>query len=390
MNWALNCDHDEAIPALLPEIFDICLASYVSGPDASFLLVLSADSNSVWLSGSRQDLDGNGQIYIRKRTTPAAIDMEFMFEDDDPNESVRRSHESFLAWLGDADLLPAGSRVGLLLTVKVAADSLWFLRFPLNLYTRLQLNRFSSYSSILWIVTQRTLLTNAVCRWRLKKGLNDLATLIGGTVVVLNEYKAFLDRPEGTQIRQANDLLQHLLRQYENVFVDGKPLSLRWLKNPSVLELSQVLLSDSTKLFFAGFEAGEGRWQMSDVADSNDEPSFFDLGLLKGRLAHVLLLRVFHCNSIFDPISAASREGQPADQNTIARELLETDAGLVEGGLTVESYFDFVCSVILHFFGTSLRSVLDARQVEGKLRLPELISACNELLDSQGYVPIPN
>jgi hypothetical protein len=40
-------------------------------------------------------------------------------------------------------------------------------------------------------------------------------------------------------------------------------------------------------------------------------------------------------------------------------------------------------------FCTSLKSVLEMREVESNIGLPALISNCNEFLCAQGYPPIP-
>lgn len=389
--WEIHCEEGAAcVDSLVTHIKDVCLASLMEGGNCDFLVVASAGEGQVWLVYCARSTEATRKILVRQRQKMSSIDLGFLFpEDEDATKSVDRSHRAFCAWLNDPALLTSPSwpadpaRPGLL-EIKVDRQELWFLRFPINLYVRLGLERFARFRNVQWVVTDRSLAENAVNRRDLALTLSSLTKCLEGTVVVINEYKHHLES-DAELIRKGITLLEALLGQFKDVWIDGRQISLRCFKNPSAAELSRILLDPKTTLVFAAFEAGTGRWQLSDW-QKKGEPEEFDIGSLKAKLRHIRLLRIFHCHSVFKPYEANARShNEPAGSQTIARELLECGAHFVEGGITTESYFDFICSVIRHLFYTALRPVLDAQEIEGQISMQDLISRCNEFLAFRGF-----
>lgn len=96
-----------------------------------------------------------------------------------------------------------------------------------------------------------------------------------------------------------------------------------------------------------------GVWQLSKVERASWDPNLFNnnssiidpLDDLKGiNLSHIRLMRIFHCYSVFDP-----DYGEPADTHSIVRFLLNAGAKRVEGGMGIEDYFDYLCSLLVLF-----------------------------------------
>jgi len=118
-----------------------------------------------------------------------------------------------------------------------------------------------------------------------------------------------------------------------------------------------------------------------------------DFSPLQGKLQHVQLLRIFHCNSAFalDELNddAPDDGTQPAAPDTIVRQLLESGAQIVEGGITTESFFEFFYSVIQLLFSTGLYFVLESASLsDPSFSLSGAIARCNKLLMARGFDPI--
>ncbi len=103
-------------------------------------------------------------------------------------------------------------------------------------------------------------------------------------------------------------------------------------------------------------------------------------------LEHVRLMRVFHCNSLYDPYKLDS---EPVDSGTSAAALLATNAFFVEGSVTAEPVIDFICTMLILLLGRSdLRAILFAQSLKGECDVSNLVARANTLLNKRGFPPI--
>ena len=96
-----------------------------------------------------------------------------------------------------------------------------------------------------------------------------------------------------------------------------------------------------------------------------------------------MLMRIYHCNSIYDPYRPAR---QPAGESTLAGQLLASGAAFVEGSMSAEPALAFVCELLNLLLGRSdLRSILWSRSIAGLCDLADLLKRGNALLAARGY-----
>jgi hypothetical protein len=98
-----------------------------------------------------------------------------------------------------------------------------------------------------------------------------------------------------------------------------------------------------------------------------------------------MLVRVFHCNSIYNPYAS----NDPASEGTLAGKLLRTGAWFVEGSFTKEPYVGYVCMLLQLLLGRSdLRVVLKMKMRSQQFQLETMMSRANALLNAHGFRPI--
>ena len=375
---------------------DVDQACCINPERVDYLLVRACDADTVLVMGFHRESEPVGYVRMRQLRCPQRINVDYsVIENDDLLTPARKSYSEFMSWAGT--LLRGSEAVGEpneLLIVKVDPSQLWFLRFPLALYIRFRFGEFSHYGRIQWIVTTRTFAENARDRVAGLALFKSTAALLRHTVIVVNLYREHLQSTCGQQVVRAFRILEGLFSQLQDVVYEGRSVSLRWLINPSAEVIRATLLSPQTKIVLAGFEARSGAWEIAApiqclsptiVLQEHAETGFFDVRELEYRLRHIQLLRVFHCHSAFNGFEASLGEGEPTDRGTLVRQLLNTGAQWVEGGMTEETFLSFAASVVQFVFGTGLAAVMESRAAEGAVDLPETLRRCNELLRGQGF-----
>jgi hypothetical protein len=193
-------------------------------------------------------------------------------------------------------------------------------------------------------------------------------------------------------------LLVELLGQFQNIALPSGVVHLKWIMNPTASELRALLLSKSTRFVFADFEASGGVWAMGDgtrrcytnsaayVCCDTPEAASFDLDSVRGQLEHVRLMRIFHCNSLYDPYI---RWAEPVDDGTLASALLATGAIFVEGSVTAEPITDFVCTMLgMLLRRADLRAILTAKGLERGGDSSSLIAEANMFVSKRGFQSI--
>ena len=207
-------------------------------------------------------------------------------------------------------------------TIKIDRGNEWFLLMPIEIEGRVSAD---------WITTGKTFIRASAERRQVERELSDLANVLKHTVVIINTYPHFDEGcAEATRaVVEILKLLEHVDLQ-PNDGVGG----LRWYLNPASSTVERILRDEATRYVVADFHVEDGRWHTGGGGTVSVE------SFLPGALAHVRLLRVFHCNSVFDPARLDSLG------DSIASNLLRAGAGRVEGSCLRESYVSFLEEVV--------------------------------------------
>jgi hypothetical protein len=262
----------------------------------------------------------------------------------DQEAALRDAYEGFIRWIGPDTMLESRPRSGSLV-VKVDPQSRWVLRFPLSSFHQLGYEAFARYRDVEWITSDKSFSVHGRERTQIRQELRDIETLLTRTVVVLNTYKEYSRDPKCATGTEAMLTILRLLREVQLGRGDRR-LSLRWYLNPSVEKVREILLDPSTAYLFADFEASTGVWESGEgmaAAWDRTQPDLatrspIALNLAPESLRHMRLMRVFHCNSIFDPFSGHP----PASERTLVGQLLRAGVWRVEGGMTKELYTQYL------------------------------------------------
>ncbi len=265
------------------------------------------------------------------------------------------------------------------------------------MFAKLHLTGFEDYSACQWIVTERTISAVAASQAQTEKEIAGTNAFFSGAHIVLNTYKAHETAYGAPTVNIGFNLLVELLGHFRDICVRDRRLSLKWTLNPSPDQLYSILTSEYTRFVFADFEASGGIWTVGDgahrchtdcdhVLPSAQSECSFDLSRVRGMLEHVRLMRVFHCNSLYDPYKLDS---EPVDSGTSAAALLATNAFFVEGSVTAEPVIDFICTMLILLLGRSdLRAILFAQSLKGECDVSNLVARANTLLNKRGFPPI--
>jgi len=122
-------------------------------------------------------------LALRERP-PAFAAKYALMETGEQREYVRDLYDLFREWLppGFFSAAPATGIRGELLTAKVHPDELWFMRFPLTVFSQLRYEGFETYESVEWIVTRKGFISHARERELIREEVTDAARLLSGTV----------------------------------------------------------------------------------------------------------------------------------------------------------------------------------------------------------------
>jgi hypothetical protein len=314
-------------------------------------------------------------------------------EGEEQTADLAANHRHFMALAGNTLFPLVEKPKSVLLRVKVTRDELWFLRFPFGAYAKLKLQGFESYKACQTIVTTRSISEVASRQATAEREWTETRNFFDSTIFILNTYQAHEKAEGAAETDNAFRLLVELLESLQDLPLPDGIAGLQWTMNPSSDQLQSILLSETTRFVVADFEAAGGVWSLGDrehrcAGECEHKPNgaTFDLTSLRGKLRHVRLMRVFHCNSLFDAYRASS---QPADDSTIAAALLATDAGFVEGSLTAEPVIDFVCEALtLLLSRADVRAMLTALTAIGICDFLSLKTRANALLQQRGFTAV--
>jgi len=316
-----------------------------------------------------------GNISIRTLPIPE-LDDEFRNSWVDQLQATRDSYESLVDWAGE--LVPGAEGDRRTLILKLQEGQTWFLRFPLSSFSRLKLGEFAKYGQVHWILSNRSFSDTVEQRRELLRLLSDTASLLEGTVVVVNKYRKQIEGRGGSALNEGFLLIEELVSQYKDIWTEQGLFTVRVLASPSSERLTDALCDPKTKIVLGAFEADSGDWQLSDWPNGGNGKQYFKVEQLAGRLGHIALLRLFHCNAL----------APGSDTRSIVSRLLDSGAHIVEGGLTEESYFEFQDAVLRFFFQTSLYHTLELKDFSGEFALSTFTARCNDFLLRNGFPEI--
>jgi hypothetical protein len=240
------------------------------------------------------------------------------------------------------------------LTVKLEPDAEWLLLFPIDRLMRADARRAPAASAeIEWIVTSKSLVRNAAQRREMLRDLSDLRIVLGKTVIILNDYKGFDE-----SCLEATALVCELLDMLSSVDVQTnqsvETLGLRRLLNAGAEQIEQALRDPNTWYAFGEFHVVNGCWQLGHDAGAFPMDRFGE-----GELQHIKLLRIYHCNSVYD----IDRSQLPRE--SITARLLRAGANRVEGSTLPEYHLTFIAHLLRLLCSPSgLRSILFAQSFE--------------------------
>ena len=222
LRWNVSCDQDDAqlLPHLLPNLLDFCMAGAMDSQESPGLVLVQREEDRVLLAASLIFAQSE-KIAIRSLPIPKTIPTDFLSVYKDQSAAIAATRQSFgvfSQWLGA--LLP-DAVAGTMLFVKLGSSALWFMRFPLTSYIRFQLGEFTNFININWIVTDRSFSEVVHSRGQLRKGLGDLATLLRGTVIIVNRYAHHIQSIFGPQIIDAVEILNLFLSRLRTCGLGG-------------------------------------------------------------------------------------------------------------------------------------------------------------------------
>jgi hypothetical protein len=385
---------DDCLQCIGDWLLDVIVSKTLVCDAADLLLARSSTTRHIWLMSITWD----GSVWSCNAVDlEASATVSTSYALSDPDEQLRdlaANHRYFMALAGDVLFGGAARRnERVVLRIKVDRQNLWILRFAFGAFAKFQLRGFDAYKACQLIVTGRAVSEVATRQTEVEFELANIRTFLEGSYIVLNTYKSHTNAGTHEVAKAALALLIEVFDNLQNLRFPSGTLSLNWTMNPSATQLRTILLSPRTRFLFGDFEAAGGVWSLGDGEHrcsaacghsvKRDLASVFDLSGLRGRLSHIRLMRVFHCNSLFDPYRAGV---EPADDATLAAALLATGAYFVEGSLTEESVVDCLCTILTLVLGRAdVQAIMFAKSLAGECDVSSLTARANEILAKREF-----
>ena len=363
---------------------DFCdMLSAMDDEDIEPLLVTGSRYGFVWLVSAVRTQQGEWDGMLAECPRLENIDTRYglRMSVDDQERYLRDLFSSFNSWLPEGcPLRNVSDTNGAVLVARVDPEEMWFLRLPISVYACSSGYPLRQYRSLEYIVSGKSLTQYLYERRDTRSGLRHAGTLLRNTVVIINTYPHLLKVDRAVR---GTELLIEALSLFRDITIDEATLTLRWYLNPSHETIVSVLEDKSVTFFFANFESGNGKWEIGigprrswdgrEPGEVSEKEEFFEFAGRSYDLSHIQLMRVYHCNAAFRPAEACRDGRNPADERSIVHQLLAAGARRVEGGLTRESYFDFLRSVIELLLSPQMKFIMEMKcWREGK--------DCNELV----------
>jgi len=370
------------------------ITTFVVEPEGENILWIEPyDDESVWILGIVNKMN-YWQGMLVKRARPELGSDYYLSGSYDRRHQARELLTKFETWLGTEFpfCFDVSKSERQLFTAKVNPNETWFLLFPLSHFCQFEFSYFRLFNEPEWIVSGKSFIQNTCERLQLQKELSVIENFLKHSVIIINNYSHW----ESKTIKRAQEginMIKDVLVHFNDIdFQNDAPISLRWYINPTHNEILNELLNPDTWYFFADFHVNNGVWQIGEgqrcswfnsvsinQTETKENRQLFNLDR-KWDLSHHRLMRVFHCESVFNPYEI---DGVPADAHSIVRLLLKAGAKRVEGGMTIESFFDYLCSLFdLLCCDQGLGPILEGKCLEAGISFGGQIEKINNYLIS--------
>jgi hypothetical protein len=391
-------DWHRFVKSNLLQLVGLLAAVWVCKGQEDFIWVEPSQDNNIWILGILWNVDrevGEAFLVERPKPTQSDWDIEFWLLETiaGPIRQKQAADKLFnLLKTKDGLNLPAdipffqsesslsdsiGNRQ---LSIKLHSSQMWFLLLPFDYFKLVHgYGSFNLYNEVEWVISdEKSVLQNYCERLTIQMELQRVRNFFKCSVIILNIYKHFKEKkPVSKKVKNGARLVCKTLNILQDIKFGGELLSIRWHVNPKLGVIGSELLNHETKYFFANFHTEKGDWQ-----SSTGEIVSQSLQLKKGALAHIRLMRVFHCDSVL-------RVDATRVYPSIVSSLLAAGALRVEGGIGKEDCLDFICSLLYLFWDLpGLRMMLEGRCFEKGIDVEHLKSKIDEFLISCHW-PLP-
>jgi len=362
-----------------------------------FIWIEPGEDNKIWLFGIQWNVDRDvGEAFLVERPKPTQSDWDIEFwllkTSVGPKRQKSAADKLFnLLKTKDGLNLPSASPFfksvnssdqpkNRQLTIKLHSSQLWFLLLPFDYFKIVPgYGSFNRYKEVEWIISdEKSVLQNYCERLTIQMELQRVRNFFKCSVIILNIYKHFKEKKQvSKKVKKGTKLVCKIINILQNIKFGDEVLSIRWHLNPTMDVIGSELLNHETKYFFANFHTEKGDWQ-----SSTGEGAVQSLQLKKGVLAHIRLMRVFHCDSV---IRVDATRVYPA----IVSSLLGAGALRVEGGIGKEDCLDYICSLLYLFWDLpGLKMLLEGKCFEEGIEVERLKRKIDKFLNSCDW-PLP-
>ena len=371
---ALLADRFRATPhrPLLDDL-DIFLSTRTGGNSDVVLFLANESTGTCSVVIVRTLSDGFRSVNVLTRAIPS-ISITPFFRGRYQRAAIEASYRQYLEWLSCPGFTNHKVATRGCLFIRVEDTTRWSLRWPFVTFCELGLPGFCN-EEVQLCTSKRPLSSIAHLREQVLALRQSPGDFLASCVVLANDYDHYDD-----DCHRLTALLVDSLSLLADQCIDDEIVTLRWYVNAPPKLVREVLEDRRTQIIFADFEASSGGWETGtglrrywsgEAGHEVDPPGAVDLSALD--LRHIKMLRAFHCNSAFAPQSIDSVH--PCGVDSIVGMLINLGAGLVEGGLTEESYLSFGRSVVKHILlAEDLRLMACTRALEIGLN-PEIYLA---------------
>jgi hypothetical protein len=344
------------------QLIGLFVAARVCIGQEDFIWVEPSGEETVWFLGMQWDICkdkkiGCGMLVERRRPHQVHLDVSFWFIDKKDKQLEKKFANQLFALIRDENglnlpgdfpfcrqlKLTCGLPDPRQLTIKLHSSQLWFLLFPFEYFRMfVEYDSFCIYRGIEWVITDdKSYIQNLCEQEMIRSELNNLKNSLKYSVIILNTYQSFEKEEDiSKKVKEGTSLVIEILDLLQNVNAGGEELSIRWYLNPTFDVVFSELLNQNTRYFFANFHTEDGEW-ITPEGERSFGHSFFEKKE-KSTLAHIRLMKLFHCDSVARIDSLQTRP-------SIVSLLIEAGALRVEGGIGGEDYIDYLCSLLFLF-----------------------------------------
>jgi len=325
----------ELLPLLNPKFSGLVKRCNSFGYKEDYLWIMKQGQAYFFLSIINSPQQLFQQVYIAKsRPIDLSIHLNTSYRYETPNTPEhQRSVAKLFRFVGSDNGLALdirfpllckldGTTTGRSLVIDYSAADEYIQLVPYSYFSHYKLGAFSSYTRMEYISSPIDFFTHALQWEEIERKGGNAVTFIQHTLIIINIYPHFeMERPEMLEARESLDQLKKVKALLSDIQAGDDDISLRLCINPPRDYILKEFSSKDTWFLLACFHTENGLWQMPD----GNSQGFFD-EVLSLELKHILLMRIFHCESL---ISKGGRK-------SIVEELRSKGINRVEGSIAIE------------------------------------------------------